>query len=158
MKVILDSGIVGIGTGVIIAGYDTLPDATKAITGSPYLMCMRYILQEVAKHASMFMGETEDIAYIFENQPVWEIKAHQLFAGLREQHQKDFRMGTIAFGSKEKFRPLQAADRFAFEFYQHFVDRTTERQNWIDIVRHPLFFGKYCDENGIDWLKRESGK
>lgn len=149
IDLIIKSGIVGVGTGVVIDAYNTFPDHVKEVTRSPYLMCMRYILSEVAKKSGMFIGEDEDIAYIFEDQPVWELKAHELYTGLRTEFQREYRMGTIAFGSKRKFKPLQAADRLAYETYQHFADTAGDRRNWMKIVNHPLISGNYCNEEGI---------
>ena len=149
INLILKSGIVGVGTGVIIPEYDKLSDAVKQALGSPYLLCMRYILAEVARRAAMILGETEDIAYIFEDQYVWELKAHALFAELRQSFAKEYRMGSIAFGPKEKFTPLQAADRLAYETFKHFSDRSKNRRHWHRFEEHPLISGEYCNEQGI---------
>ena len=150
VTVILDSGIVGVGTGVVIEAFNKLPEAAKDRLGSPYLMCMRYILAEVAKRAEMFIGHSgEKIAYVFDNHPKWSIEAHVLYNSLQTQFEEEYRMGTVAFGKKEDFMPLQAADRLAYETYKHFADRSVDRPQWIRLVKHPLICGKYCDENGL---------
>lgn len=152
INLIIKSGIVGVGSGVIIPEYDKLSDEVKKAVGSPYLLCMRYVLAEIAKQASMFVGETEDIAYVFEDQFIWELKAHALFAELRQSFEQEYRMGSIAFGSKKKFTPLQAADRLAYETFRHFSERSTNRRHWHRFVEHPLITGKYCDEQGVAGL------
>lgn len=162
VDVILNSGVVGVGTGIVKADYDKLSAPVRKALGSPYLLCMRYVLAEVANQAEMFLGETEDIAYIFEwaeslkgslvDQFKWEMKAHELFVELRSVFKKQYRMGTITFGPKKDFTPLQAADRLAYETFQHFVDRSTNRRHWHRLVEHPLITGKYCDEQGVAGL------
>jgi hypothetical protein len=150
IRIIVESGIVGVGTGVVISAFEKLSDEAKKVARSPYLMCMRYILAEMARKSQMFVGEDEDIAYIFEDQAVWELKAHELYAELRTEFQQEYRMGTLAFGCKRKFKPLQVADRLAYETFQHFSDPIHDRPHWMKFVKHPLISGNYCDERGVE--------
>jgi Protein of unknown function (DUF3800) len=146
---ILDSGIVGIGTGVVMSAYEKLPKELRKRLISPYHLCMRFALGYSAEQAKIFIGEDDqDIAYIFEDKKNWELTAHEVYASLRPAFQKQYRMGTLAFGSKERYKPLQAADRLAYETYHHFTEEP-DRPMWNRLVASGRMFGRYCDESGV---------
>jgi hypothetical protein len=59
-----------------------------------------------------------------------------------------YRMGSLTFGDKKDMLPLQAADRNAFETYQHFAD-ATPRAIWRRFMDDPRHQGKYFDRAGF---------
>ena len=153
--IITRSRIIGIGSGVVMDAYDRLPDEVKTFTGGPYLMCVRYIVSETARLSKMFLGggdANEKIAYVFENQKTWEIEVHKLYAELKADYEQEYKMGTIAFGSKVDFTPLQAADRLAYETFKHFSEPHTDRVHWNRFLAWPQHYGKYCSEANLTEL------
>ena len=72
-------------------------------------------------------------------------------------YKKKYRMGSITFGEKKNFLPLQAADRNAFETYQHFAN-PVRRDMWSQLMSTPQHTGKYFDRSGfgsfIEQLKK----
>jgi len=149
INAILDSGIFGVCSGIDVNFYNTIDADTRDKMGSPYLMCMRYVLHKVAECSTAFIGETEDIAYIFEDQRIWELEAHKLYASLKTVFKEKYRMGTIAFGSKKAFKPLQAADRLAYEAFKHYSDPTSDREHWLKLIKHPPIVGQRCNAEGL---------
>ncbi len=160
VDIILTSGVIGIGSAVILPDYEALDNTIKEVIHEPYLLCFQYVVTEVARKARQFLGEdeSEDIAYIFEQQPLWQERVTHLWnSAVAQNYKTKYRMGSITFGDKEKHPPLQAADRHAFEVYQHFSD-PTPRQIWQKLMNSPQHTGKFFDKSGfsslIDQLKQ----
>ncbi len=125
VDLILSSGILGVASGVVIKDYkEHLSERGKKLVVSPYLLCMQWAIMEISRMSAAFMGETENIAYVFERQEVWAQEAHRLFDDLRKDYQDKYRMGTLTFADKHEFTPLQAADVLR----AHVEDLWEERQ------------------------------
>jgi hypothetical protein len=103
----------------------------------------------------MFLGRDpkEDIAYIFEESPKWELKLHALWLQLRKHYRKEYRMGTLTFSPKGKFRPLDAADRLAYETWRHLKEPNVQRSEWKRLTENPhQHHGKYCSTFDLESL------
>jgi hypothetical protein len=148
ISLITRSPIIGVGSGVLMEAYKKLPERARQYFGSPYMMCLRSVLSEVARHSRAFIGEDEYIAYIFEDQPKWALKARELWEQLKAVYAAEYRMGTLAFAPKKKFTPLQAADRLAYETFKHFSEPHKTRPAWNRFLTWGQHHGKYFDEAG----------
>jgi hypothetical protein len=143
--------------------YDKLPPKAKEVIGDPYLMCLQHVVIEVSAHAKMFLDEDpkEKIAYVFERNPSWTAKLLDMWNRMVGAGQdKLYRMGTITFGEKKEFIPLQVADRLAFESYKHFVEKE-RRPVFNRLIDRPQHFGRYFNQEGMDLFVAElkrSGK
>jgi len=151
VDIILRSGVLGIASAVIIPEYKLLDDKVKEVIEDPYLLCFQHVITAVAKRAEAFLGEdhSEGIAYIFEQQPSWQQKANELWLkSVAQSYKNKYRMGSITFGEKKDFLPLQAADRNAFETYQHFTD-PVPREIWSKFMSSRIHSGQYFDRTGF---------
>lgn len=137
VNIVLSSGLVGIAAAVVLPDYELLDENVKSQIHDPYLLCFQFIVTQVAKKAKIFFGDdSENIAYVFEQQPVWQAKATHLWNSAVEQGYKSkYRMGSVAFGDKRDFSPLQAADRQAFETFKHFEAPSVPREIWHRLGR-----------------------
>jgi hypothetical protein len=154
VNLILNSGAIGIASAIILPEYERLGAREKEVIGDPYLLCFQHVITQVSKRASVFLGEdhSEGIAYIFEQQPVWQKLANEMWLkSVAHGYKKKYRMGSITFGEKRDFLPLQAADRYAFETYQHFAD-PTPREIWRKFMSGPQHRGQYFDRDGFSSL------
>ncbi len=148
---IVESGIVGIASAIILPEYYRLDETTRKAMGDPYMLCFQHVITQVTKAAQMFIGEdhSEDIAYIFEQQPQWQMEANRMWVrSLELGYKKKYRLGSITFGDKAQFIPLQAADRNAFETFQHF-DNPNRRAIWNRLKDSDHHRGCYFDREGL---------
>jgi hypothetical protein len=160
VRIIRHSGVLGIASAVIMPEYERLDERVKRVIESPYLLCFQHVIAEVAKRARAFLGEdhSEGIAYVFEQQPKWQSEANGLWIKSVEQgYKKKYRMGSVTFGEKKDCLPLQAADRNAFETYQHFAN-PVRREIWSLFMSTSQHTGKYFNKAGfgsfIEQLKK----
>jgi hypothetical protein len=154
VDLVLRSGVLGIASAVILPEYERLDKAVRDVMGDPYTLCFQHVITAVAKRARAFLGEdhSEGIAYIFEQAPTWQSSANEMWIKSVEQGYKNkYRMGSITFGDKKSFLPLQAADRNAFETYQHFAD-PKQREIWSKFMSTPQHHGQYFDRSGFESL------
>ncbi len=86
----------------------------------PYAFCVIQCLQHVALWADR-LSHHEDVAYVFEGGTAYEDQVIQAMKYI-ERHPdlvRKFRLGSWAFGSKQKFPQLQAADLQAWEVQRY---------------------------------------
>jgi hypothetical protein len=155
VSIVLSSGVIGISSAIILPEYERLDEKTREVIGEPYLLCFQFAVTEVAKKARLFLGEdhSEDIAYIFEQHPLWQEKATNLWnSAVAQGYKTKYRMGSVTFEDKKKFIPLQAADRYAFETYQHFACPSHSRDTWKKLMDSPQHRGKFFDRGGFESL------
>jgi hypothetical protein len=154
VELILDSGAIGIASAIVMPEYERLGAKEKEVIGDPYVLCFQHVITQVSKKAEAFLGEdqSQGVAYIFEQQAVWQKLANEMWVKSVEQgYRKKYRMGSITVGDKRDFLPLQAADRNAFETYQHFAD-PTPREIWRKFMNGPQHRGQYFDKVGFSSL------
>lgn len=163
MKVITTPTILGMGSAIVMESYRNLSDGVRDVIGEPYMLCFQHAIVQAANLAKHFLLEdpSEDIAFIFERHPRWQIKANQMWLKMIDQgFAKRYRMGTLTFACKEKFKPLQAADRLAYETYQHFTN-PIRRPEWETLTACPTIHGRYFNDDGFASFQeelRKSGK
>ena len=148
--------IKGIGSGVVLQEYYALDEKAQAVIGDPYALCFQHIIQQTAEQATKLLeGHPEDkIAYIFEENPIYKQMLKKLWADMLEQGRDRYRMGSVSFAAKAQFRPLQLADRFAFEATKHLTG-TTDSQEWKRLVKSGNHYGEYFGHRGIRDLRRK---
>ncbi len=112
----------------------------------------------------MFIGDDtrEDIAYIFDQHPRWQILANELYLKMIQRGMKErYRLGTLTFADNKKCIPLQAADHLAFETYHYMTEPPPFRPAMNRFTSWRQHHGRYFDEAGclelIDEMKK-SGK
>jgi|SRR5580658_9737746 hypothetical protein len=154
---ISSSGIIGVASYVSLDAYWALDEKPRTIIGNPYELCFQHLVIQAAKKAQAFLGEdkSENIAYVFERNPRWEVLIHSMYSKLlAEGAGPKYRMGTLTFAEKREFIPLQAADRLAYETYKY-VAELERRPQFQRLMEWPQQHGGCFDERGFGLLVAE---
>lgn len=114
-----DNTLLGIGGLVSVKDYDRLtPDWLKAITKHPYHFCFQFffncLLRDVETRISPPLDGGEKIAFVFERQMEFKVRALEQFEEIKLHTDRNGRLGTITNDAdRAEYIPLQAADLLA---------------------------------------------
>ena len=88
---------------------------------NPYIICFQrffvqlpYFLKEMVDPVLSRYAPPEQVAFVFHQHQVFGPAAQVGYNIVHKDFDREHRLGTIAFGSTEKYPPLQAADLLAF--------------------------------------------
>ena len=113
--------------GVVVEDYEQIiRPVMRPDDEPPYYVCMKWVLAEVAFFMDhMHVPSSEIVACVFDRQKKFSEKALTMFDEMVEDEtwERRERFDSIAFGSKRRFIPLQAADALAFDVYHEFNRR-----------------------------------
>jgi len=118
IQVATEQTLCGISGLISVRDYHRLmPPLLKEMVVHPYYFCFQLFFEELLHCVKCEFEEPfaagERIAFFFDQQDEFQLKAHDLFMKFKEARDIDDRMGTIAFASKKECVPLQAADLLA---------------------------------------------
>lgn len=160
VTVITGSSIIGIGSSIDLDAFNRYDNVTRnAMGGDPYRLCFQYVLLEAFQQSKAFLGvdPKEDIAYIFEESPRFKPKLNDIWDKLlADGYRPRWKMGSITFADKKQFKPLQAADRFAYETFRHFQEGDERPELTRLRARQPQ--GRYFNAEGLALLVEEMRK
>jgi hypothetical protein len=110
---------------VVIDDYEnTIPSWAKktAAFGDKYnfcfQMCLGLVMEWIA-HLDPPMPDTDRIAFMFDQRERGQEITSTSYSQIKKFRDADDHMGTLAFDSRKRFLPLQAADLVAYETYKH---------------------------------------
>lgn len=158
VKIATSCGIIGIGGGVEIEPYQRLmaPYVQRGLTfKDPYIFLFSDVLLEAIDQSVKFLGESPDekIAFFFEENPPWELRAHKMFSLMKQDEEwpRRNRLGTVAFEEKKANHTLQVADNLAYETFRLLNDRTKVRRPAMNLFMDswPQNEGRLYDERGL---------
>lgn len=86
-----------------------------------YVLLMQHILWKFARRVNLKNNDT--IACVFEEDAFIEGALGQQFINIKKDQYISTRLGTLRFGDKKKFAPLQAADLLAYEGMKHALNQ-----------------------------------
>lgn len=166
VNIVVNSGVLGIASAVIMDSYNKFViGKVREIVGDQYLLCFQHVITEVVNLSRAFLGEdpNEKIAFIFDRHPRWDILAREMYQKMvdKEEWINRYRLGTITFGDKKQFTPLQAADHLAYETYLCMTDPRALRPAMRRFLGWPQHHGRYFDDEGCQSFIQElknSGK
>lgn len=155
-------------TGVILDDYQTVmrqyPDYEH-----PYYACMKWVFSEIGLLMEMAgVPTTEIVASVFDRQKKFSEQALTLFDEMVEDKTWGFRerFDSIAFASKRRFKPLQAADALAYDAYREFNRRCftpnqPQRRSFTALTANRSkdiqFSGALWDRKFLEWLASHPG-
>ena len=170
-KVARDTTWFVIGATVPVKDYDeVVPKWLKDSDQHPYFFCFRLFLDAVLHVVRTqvdpilrvknkgYRKNDEPIAFIFDRQQTFQDQAIRTFNGVKELRDIDDRMGSITFGSRKQYVPLQAADLMAY-YGRRIVAHDIKGEAWRDPMerfleeRHNLMIYKYNREGLIKWVE-----
>ncbi len=153
IKIIVDTPLIGSVSGILLEPYNKILLRIKAgrtiapgrsVSGSledPYFLGFQHAVELIAKSAeNRGIPNDETIAFIFDRTHL-KGRTAPLYDSLLNSKTLDFvgRLGTLAFGDKTQFLPLQAADILAYENFRHMDDcmlkGEPERWQWIEAMK-----------------------
>ena len=85
----------------------------KALFGTPYEACFQWVVQTILDKVEE-LGSRESLTFLHESND-YETQARKSFDWVKEHRKKHASNMVIAFGGKERYVPLQAADILAYE-------------------------------------------
>lgn len=103
----------------------------KRLLGEPYGACLQWVLT-ILLRAKAEYGNREQIAF-FHEQNNFSAEAHEAYRHVIERWDVGA-VSSFAFGSKEKYAPLQAADILAYEANKRLRDRSRPNRRALDAL------------------------
>lgn len=106
----------GIVVGVEMAPFKDAMEAhphLKGLFGTPYEACFQWVVQIILEKVEE-LGSRESLAFFHECND-YETEALKSFNWVKQHRRKHTSSMTIAFGDKDSYVPLQAADILAYE-------------------------------------------
>jgi len=120
--------------------------------GSPYGACLHWVMATILKHKAE-NDNREQIAFFHETNH-YRGEALETFAHMEEIYNPQGARMTFAFGSKEKYVPLQAADILAFEANKRVRRSDTPNRRALDALapHSGRLEVKVYDRRNLPWL------
>jgi len=125
-QIILKKMLWGYGCAIARKDYDDLVEGDRRVVmGDAEGFCMRNCYFRAVRWARERASYDPTMSFVFDDRPHRRAENRQIF-NMFEHNRQDRglkpELAALAFSSAAKFRPLQAADLFAWEFYQHAKD------------------------------------
>jgi hypothetical protein len=96
--------------------------ANRLLKGSAYFLCFQFLLGDISAMLND-SGINSRVPYIFDRHEEFSSKAKTLYEEVRTENPSYApRMGTLTYGDKRKFVPLQVADNLAYETMKHLLN------------------------------------
>jgi hypothetical protein len=110
--------IKGFGVAVYVEDYEaaarTSPKAAHFLTQSPYFLAMQFLIVDLCCEIAQYSAAP--VAFIFEQQDEFSGRAKALYDEVREKNPTAAKcMGSLTYAPKDKFTPLQMADKLVYE-------------------------------------------
>ena len=110
--------ISGFGIAVYVEDYEaaakTSPKASHFLTQSPYFLALQFLIVDLCCEIAQY--SFAPIAFIFEQQDEFSGRSKTLYGEVREKNPTAAKcMGSITYSPKNKFVPLQIADKLVYE-------------------------------------------
>ena len=155
---ILNTRIVGWGTSLVLEDYHALLDSSERARNmfgtSPYFLVMQTLLVTVC-------GEIRDdrpnyrAAFVFDQQEEFSGRAKQMYDQVRQKNPNIAPcMGTLTYADKERFTPLQVADKLAYEIMKDLLNRRYDPTRKERVALARMKEGKVIQT--INYLDRDS--
>jgi len=153
----------GVGTSVLLADFETtMPDWVKTLFGGPYGWCAHECIVAMRVWSDRHR-QSDPIEWVFEQGTRGTHEIGLMFEGLCENPawRQQYRLKPNGWSFKPKsLRPLQSADRVAYELYKHTENRILDkgkrniRLSALDLFRpHELPYFKYWNTARMSkWL------
>ena len=151
-----ESSLGGMAAGINMRDFNEAlsgrPDLVD-LFGSPYITCFQWVVQQIVDLADNAHGH-QTLAF-FHEQNDFQVEALKAFEWVRQSRKNHRGDMAIAFGSKERYVPLQAADMLAYEANKRLRDptKTTVRRSLeaLDPDRKRVSIVGYAKPN-MPWL------
>jgi uncharacterized phage-like protein YoqJ len=120
-------GIVGFGMSILLEDHKRfLESSEKALrvlgNKHPYFLGMEYLVSDFANEIRK-AEKNYTIAFIFDQQEEFQGQAKQLYDNVRIQNPDLAKyMGTLTYADKNRFRPLQIADKLTYEVMKNMLN------------------------------------
>jgi hypothetical protein len=120
-QIIIKCGIYGYAIAIWRNDYDELIQGDgRAFFGDAEGMCVRSCYVRSLAWAREYAAYDPNMSFVFDDRPHRRPDQQAVHAAFsHDESGKKPDLAAIAFASAAKFRPLQAADLFAWEYYQH---------------------------------------
>jgi hypothetical protein len=123
LPLIADADMAGMVIGINMDEYrKAIADKPELaeLLGNPYSACFHWIVQTIIELANKRESK-ERIAFIHETND-YRAETLNTFSWIKKYINRDDRVISLKFGSKQKYTPLQAADILAYEGNKRFRD------------------------------------
>jgi len=155
----------GFGGLVVLEDYNQiLPAHIKREHKHPYYFCFQMLIDILLPELdTLHLPAGEQVAFIFDQNQQFANGATESFKIIKQIRDKDDRLGSITFGSRKQYIPLQAADLIAYTVRAELSRFTKEkpRPDWgMNLSRKKNLKIVYCNKDGLERYVQEinSGK
>jgi len=153
--------IFGIGIGAIVEDFkEVMPTSPETLWCDLYVELFELVLiNAVGRIVERAPGQ--HLAVFCDRQQEFQHAATQAFWALADEPEWDYRnnLENITFTSREKFPPLQAADKAAYETHKLYTNQLYDpkraaRMAMYRFFDHP-FYTAYCDKHSFLAMKNQ---
>jgi hypothetical protein len=169
LRVIKAHALIGLAACVVVADFErvfrpALPAGHPY--RDPYIFCLQVGMERIAHHFGPYLPQSEKVACVFEERNKVAYSAARHYEAVKGHNEWGTLFGSISFGGKRDYVPLQAADVIAYESRKAMMrliagERTRERYS-LAMLRDGLAHEcSYCDAEAMEKLleqMRERGK
>lgn len=119
ITIIDEREIAGFGIAIFIEDFNAVKDrsekAKRLLEGSPYFLCLQFLVGDISARLND-EGINSRVPYMFDRHDEFSGKAKILYEEVRQKNPSYApRMGTLKYGDKRKYVPLQVADNLVYE-------------------------------------------
>ena len=155
--------LIGLAGCVVVADFErvfrpALP--TGHPYRDPYIFCLQVGMERIAHYFGPHLPRSEKIACVFEEKDKVAHSAARHYEAVKAHNEWGTLFGSISFGGKVDYIPLQAADVLAYESRKATMRLVTGGQgrerHSLSILRDGLAHEcSYCDAEAMDKLLRQ---
>jgi hypothetical protein len=153
--------IAGFGIGVLLEDYkavaESSPKAKRFLSQSPYFLAFQFLVVELCAEVSQW--RPSPVAFVFEQQDEFSGQAKRMYGDVKAKNPLTAPcMGSLTYGDKEKFVPLQLADKLAYEVMKNLLNtkydvNRAERKSLLKMKEMRIVKTiKYLDYYAIDLI------
>jgi len=116
--------MIGLGCAIFRDEYEkAIDERVKRQYKHPYYFCLKTCI-DLLVNWQHSIALPKPIEFLFDNKPGWTGVAGEIFYEMKERGFQEW-LGNMAYGSKETYKPLQAADLIVYEVAR-FLDITAD--------------------------------
>lgn len=148
--VVCDSNVMALGSLIVVNAYEHLSNQHKALMAKgglngPMDFVFQHLVQSAITNTRKYGQReeppvVEELGLVFDEEPApIAERYHALYDHIRKKHPFGAMLNGIAFGSSEKFTPIQAADMLAYTSYHWQLKQQSLSESDFDFPIIPGF-------------------
>ncbi len=156
IKIARRHSYIGIGGLVVLEDYNRIvPDNLKREHKHPYYFCFQMLIDLLLPELEEFdppLPHGQKVAFIFDQNQQFADNAKTSFDVIKKLRDRRDRMGSLTFGSRTDYIPLQAADLIVYTVRDHLsrLKKGETRRDWTAALAQKKNLKiRYCSQENL---------